>query len=128
MRSAYQTLYERGEKFTATDIKEQFQGCIQHQATFLQQYDKMLAEVEQHIGVDIQKQSLAVYYNTRRQLRAFFQDYYKSDDITFSQIGEDFIDNFERYAKSKRKYAQSYFFRFFILVKKTCKMAYRDGL
>ena len=128
IQRAYQTLCERGIEFSAKDIKEQFQGCMQHQVTFLQQYDKMLAEVEQHIGVDIQKQSYRIYLNTRKQLSAFIKDYYKSDDITFSQISDDFIDNFECYARGKRKYAQSYFFRFALLVKKTCKMAYRDGV
>ncbi|WP_025843455.1 MULTISPECIES: site-specific integrase [Bacteroidales] len=128
IQEAYQVLCERGVEFTATDIKEAFQGCMQGRVTLLQQYDRMVEEAEKRIGTDIKRQSFAIYRNTRKQLSRFILNHYKVKDLTFTQIEDDFLDNFQHYAKSKLGYSQAYFCRLAQLVKKTCKMAFNEGI
>ncbi|TXJ57182.1 integrase, partial [Prevotella brunnea] len=57
VQSSYQNLCDRGVTFTASDIKELFQGSMQTQTTFLERYDRMVKEMEQKVGVEIKAQS-----------------------------------------------------------------------
>lgn len=61
VHSAYRRLCERGAVFTATDIKELFQGSMQSQTTFLERYDRMFEEMEKLVGVEIKASSLYAY-------------------------------------------------------------------
>lgn len=60
VQSAYRVLCERGVVFTATDIKEQFQGSMQSQTTFLERYDRMVEEMEQKVGIEIKATTMRV--------------------------------------------------------------------
>lgn len=52
VQSTYRVLCERGIVFTAKDIKEQFQGSMQNQISFLERYDRMVEDMEQKVGYD----------------------------------------------------------------------------
>ena len=62
VQSAYRVLCERGVVFTATDIKEQFQGSMQTQITFLERYDRMVEEMEQKVGIEIKAATMSSYH------------------------------------------------------------------
>ena len=127
VQSAYRVLCERGVVFTATDIKEQFQGSMQCRITFLECYDLMLEELHERVGVDLEPRSIGQYRSARRHLAEFVHRQFRTDDITFSQITEDFLLLFEQYIKGELGLSQSYFHTLSICLKKACRLAYRKG-
>lgn len=127
VQSAYQLLCERGAVFTATDIKEQFQGSMQSQTTFLACYDLMLEELEMRVGIDLKPVSMRIYHSARQHFVAFLRRQFRTDDIAFGQITEDFLLLFEQYIKGELGFSQSYFHTLSICLKKACRLAYRKG-
>ena len=65
IQSAYQTLLSKGQAFTATDIKEQFQGSVQSRCMLIERLDRLIREKEEHVGIDIKKDTLSNYHSTR---------------------------------------------------------------
>lgn len=86
VQSAYRFLCERGIVFTATDIKEQFQGSMQTQITFLERYDRMVEEMEQKVGIEIKATTMSSYHTVRKHLQTFIREKYRTVDIPFVQI------------------------------------------
>ena len=108
VQSAYRVLCERGTVFTATDIKEQLQGSMQCRTTFLECYDQMLEELHERVGVDLEQRSINQYRSARRHLAEFVHRQFRTDDITFGQITEDFLILFEQYIKGELALSQSF--------------------
>ncbi|MDO5074356.1 MAG: tyrosine-type recombinase/integrase [Bacteroidales bacterium] len=128
VQSSYQILCERGVAFTASDIKEQFQGSMQTQITFLERYDRMVKELEQKVGVEIKATTLNSYYTTRKHLQAFICEKYHTTDIPFGQIEEDFLECLQHYSVGKQGHSQGYYRKMALAVKKVCRLAYRERL
>ena len=127
VQSSYQSLLAKGSSFDTTDIKEHFQGSVQSRAMLLERFDGLIEEMEEHIGVDIKENSLASYRQTRARLQQFIQAKYKVSDLAFSQLTEDFIKQFEQYVIGEVGLKQSTCYNMIVLIKKVCKLAYREG-
>ena len=97
VQASYQSLLAKGLPFDATDIKEDFQGSVQSRTMLLERFDGLIEEMKDHVGVDIKENSLASYRQTRARLQQFIQAKYKVSDLAFSQLTEDFIQQFEQY-------------------------------
>ena len=91
VQSAYRFLCERGIVFTATDIKEKFQGSMQTQITFLERYDRMVEEMEQKVGIEIKATTMSSYHTVRKHLQTFIREKYRTVDIPFGQIPDNCI-------------------------------------
>ena len=91
VQSAYRFLCERGIVFTATDIKEQFQGSMQTQITFLERYDRIVEEMEQKVGIEIKATTMSSYHTVRKHLQTFIREKYRTVDIPFGQIPDNCI-------------------------------------
>ena len=128
VQSAYQILCNRGVAFTASDIKEQFQGSMQSQITFLERYDRMIEEMKQKVGIEIKATALNSYYTIRKHLQAFIEEKFHPSDIAFSQIEEDFLDCLQRYSVGELGHSQGHYRKMALAVKKVCRLAYREGL
>ncbi len=128
VQSAYRVLCERGAVFTATDIKEQFQGSMQSQTTFLERYDRMVEELEQKVGIEIKATTMRGYYTIRKHLQVFIGEKYHTADIPFGQIEEDFLESLQRYSIGVLGHSQAYYRKMTLMVKKVCRLAYREGL
>ncbi|WP_052115808.1 phage integrase SAM-like domain-containing protein [Porphyromonas crevioricanis] len=128
VQSVYRVLCERWIVFTATDIKEQFQGSMQTQITFLERYDRMVKEMEQKVGIEIKTTTLNSYYTTRKHLQAFICEKYHTTDIPFGQIEEDFLECLQHYSVGKLGHSQGHYRKMALSVKKVCRLAYREGL
>lgn len=128
VQSAYSVLCERGIVFTATDIKEQFQGSMQTQITFLERYDRMVKEMEQKVGIEIKATTLNSYYTIRKHLQAFICEKFHTTDIPFGQIEEDFLECLQHYSVGKLGHSQGHYRKMALAVKKVCRLAYREGL
>ena len=127
VQASYQSLLAKGSPFDAIDIKEHFQGSVQSRTMLLERFDGLIEEVKDHVGVDIKENSLASYRQTRARLQQFIQAKYKVSDLTFSQLTEDFIKQFEQYVIGEVGLKQSTCYNMIVLIKKVCKLAYREG-
>ena len=127
VQASYQSLLAKGLLFDATDIKEDFQGSVQSRTMLLERFDGLIEEMRDHVGVDIKENSLASYRQTRARLQQFIQAKYKVSDLAFSQLTEDFIKQFEQYVIGEVGLKQSTCYNMIVLIKKICKLAYREG-
>ena len=128
VQSAYQILCNRGVAFTATDIKELFQGSMQTQITFLERYDQMVEEMRQKVGIEITATTLNSYYTIRKHLQAFIGEKFHTTDISFGLLEEDFLECLRHYSVGKLGHSQGYYRKMALAVKKVCRLAYREGL
>ena len=127
VQASYQSLLAKGSPFDATDIKEHFQGSMQSRTMLLERFDGLIEEMKDHVGVDIKENSLATYRQTRVQLQRFIRAKHKVSDLTFSQLTEDFIKQFEQYVIGEVGLKQSTCYNMIVFIKKVCKLAYREG-
>lgn len=105
---AYRVLYERGAVFTATDIKELFQGSMQTQITFLERYDRMVKDMEQKVGIEIKATTMSSYHTVRKHLQVFIGEKYHTADIPFGQMEEDFLECLQHYSVGKLGHSQGH--------------------
>ena len=127
VQSSYQSLLAKRSPFDATDIKEHFQGSMQSRTMLLERFDGLIEEMKDHVGVDIKQNSLASYRQTRARLQQFIRAKHNASDLAFSQLTEDFIKQFEQFATGEVGLKQSTCYNMVILIKKVCKLAYREG-
>ena len=127
VQTSYQSLLAKGSPFDATDIKEHFQGSVQSRTMLLERFDGLIEDMEEYVGVDIKRESLVLYRQTRTRLQQFIRAKHNASDLTFSQLTEDFIKQFEQFATGEVGLKQSTCYNMVILVKKVCKLAYREG-
>ena len=121
IQSAYQSLIAKGLPFDATDVKEQFQGCVQARCM-------LIREKESHIGIDIKEESMSAYHSTRKRLQEFIQKKYHVSDLAFSLLTENFIYELQTFCLGELGHQQSTFFRVAADLKTVCRQAYREGL
>ena len=93
----------------------------------LERFDGLIEEMRDHVGVDIKENSLASYRQTRAQLHRFIRAKHNVSDLAFSQLTEDFIQQFEQYVTGEVGLKQSTCYNMIVLIKKVCKLAYREG-
>ena len=127
VQASYQSLLAKGSPFDATDIKEHFQGCVQSRMMLLERFDGLIEEMKDHVGVDIKRESLVLYRQTRMRLQQFIRAKHNASDLTFSQLTADFVKQFEQFATGEVGLKQSTCYNMVILLKKVCKLAYREG-
>ena len=128
IQSAYQTLLSKGQAFTATDIKEQFQGSVQSRCMLIERLDRLIREKEEHVGIDIKKDTLSNYHSTRSNLCTFIEEKYKVEDLAFSQLSENFIYDFRDFFLGTLGFQESSFYGAASQIKTVCRLAYREGL
>ena len=128
VQSAYQSLLSKGCPFDAADVKELFQGCVQTRCMLIERLDILIREKKEHIGIDIKRETISNYYTTRNNLRTFIEDKYKVEDLSFSQLTENFIYDFRDYYLNKLGFQESSFYAVASQIKTVCRLAYREGL
>ncbi|WP_315508654.1 tyrosine-type recombinase/integrase [Alloprevotella tannerae] len=131
VQSAYQALLSKGCPFDATNVKELFQGSVQTRCMLIERLDMLIKEKENHIGVDIKKESLSSYHSTRNRLQEFIQKRYRASDLAFSQLTENFIYfiyEFRQYYLGVCGFQESSFFAVASHLKTVCRLAYREGI
>ena len=128
VQSTYQSLLSKGCPFDATDVKELFQGSVQTRCMLVERLDMLIKEKENHIGIDIRKESMAGYHSTRIRLQKFIQKKYKVSDLAFSQLTENFIHEFQQYFLGECGFLESSFYNVATHLKTVCRLAYREGL
>ena len=94
----------------------------------VERLDILIREKKEHIGIDIKRETISNYHTTRNNLRAFIEDKYKVEDLSFSQLTENFIYDFRDYYLNKLGFQESSFYAVASQIKTVCRLAYREGL
>ena len=127
VNGTYDSLLEKKQPFTAEDVKNQFQGSVDTQMTLLKLFDRHIEEVKARVGIDVSHRTLPNYLYTRKRLAEFIKKNSNSSDLTFSQLNEQFIREFQDYIIIDRGYGVETARHYLALLKKICRIAFKEG-
>ncbi|MFR9607494.1 MAG: tyrosine-type recombinase/integrase [Rikenellaceae bacterium] len=127
VNDAYDALIGRKQPFVAEDVKNFFQGGLATQMTLLVAFDADTDRLKARVGIDRSHKTIAKYVIARRCLAAFIKKRHKCSDMAFGQLNEQFIRDFQDFAILENGYAIDTVRHFLALLKKVCKIAFRDG-
>lgn len=127
VNSAYNVLLEWKTPFTATDVKARFQGNMATQMTVLRMFDQFNESYKQRLGVDRSPKTFPKYIYTREALAEFIRKKFNTSDIAFGQLNEQFIREFHEFTVSQKGLANDTVRHYLAIVKKVCKIAFREG-
>lgn len=127
VNSAFDSLIARQVDFSATDVKEMFQGSVKTQMTLMDAVNKMCGDLEARVGVDRKNGTLVKYNYMRQRLQEFIQTKYKSNDVAFGQLTEQFIYDFQDYVTDEVGNKIDTAKHYLALLKKACRMAFKEG-
>lgn len=127
VHSAFDSLMERKLPFDATAVKELFQGSMATQMTLLKLLDRHIEETKARVGIDRAAASLSTYVYMRRYLGDFIREKFKTKDIAFGQLSEQFIRDYQDYVLQDKGFAVDTLRHYLAILKKICKIAYKEG-
>ena len=97
IHTRFHELSEREESFTATDVRDAYQGQIHRQALLLESFGEYLTQTKERIGIDRALKTLKLRTYQLSLLCEYVQKKYKVSDIPLSQLDNTFIEGFEYY-------------------------------
>jgi site-specific recombinase XerD len=127
VNTAYDSLLDKKQPFTAEDVKNRFQGSIETQTTLLKLFDRITGELKMRIGIDRAAGTLPTYIYTRRALVEFIKKKFNACDLAFGQLNEQFIREFQEFVLLDKGLAMDTLRHYLALLKKVCKIAYKEG-
>ena len=127
VNAAFDTLVERGQDFDATAVKDLFQGSIETQMTLLRMTDRICEDLKARIGIDRAKGTYPGYYYMRKTLGEFIPWQFKTKDIAFGQLTEQFIHDYQNYVMDVKGLAVDTVRHYLAILKKVCRIAYKEG-
>ena len=127
INSAFDSLMERKVDFDATSVKDAFQGSMNTQMTFMKMMDTLRDEIKSRIGIDRAKGTYPAYDHTCRTLREFIEKKFKTKDLAFGQLTEQFIHDYENFILDEKGHAVDTARHYLAIIKKVCRKAYKEG-
>ena len=127
VNAAFDTLVERGQDFDATAVKDLFQGSMDTQMTLLRMTDRICEDLKARIGIDRAKGTYPGYYYMRKRLGEFIEWQFKTKDIAFGQLSEQFIHDYQNYIMDVKGLAVDTVRHYLAILKKVCRIAYKEG-
>lgn len=127
VNAAFDTLVERGQDFDATAVKDLFQGSMETQMTLLRMTERICEGLKARIGIDRAKGTYPGYYYMRKTLGEFIQWQFKTKDIVFGQLTEQFIHDYQNFVMDMKGYAVDTVRHYLAILKKVCRIAYKEG-
>ena len=127
VNNAFDSLMSRKVDFDATDVKNHFQGCMETQMTLMRMTDVVCDDLKARIGIDRAKGTYPGYHYMRLTLGEFIKHQYKVKDLAFGQLTEQFIHDYQTFAMENKGYAIDTVRHHLVILKKICRLAYKDG-
>lgn len=124
---AFDSLVERKKPFDATAVKDLYQGSMNTQMTLLALLSRHMDELRSRVGIDVAPTTLATYKYTHRSLGKFIKKKFKTKDIAFGQLNEQFIREYQDFVLSEQGYAIDTVRHYLAILKKICKIAFKEG-
>ena len=128
INEAFEELQSRKRDFDAKAVKELLQGSMETQMTLLRLFDRLIEEQKSRIGIDVSASSMSTYHYARLTLGDFINKKYKMNDIAFGALNEQFIREYQAYTEEERGYSNQTTRHYLALLKKVCRIAYKEGL
>ena len=127
INAAFDSLLERKGEFDAASVKDAFQGSMKTQMTLMKMLDALRDEVKSRIGIDRAKGTYPAYDFTCRTMREFIETKFKTKDLAFGQLTEQFIHDYQVFAMENKGYAIDTVRHHLAILKKICRLAYKEG-
>jgi hypothetical protein len=102
VHSAYDTLAGRKQEFDAMAVKDLFQGSMETQMPLLKLLDRHIEEIRARVGIDRAPTTLGTYLYTRRSLDGFVRKKFKTKDVAFGQLNEQFIREYQDFCLGEK--------------------------
>jgi site-specific recombinase XerD len=128
VHSSFDALVERKKPFNAESVKNLYQGSMNTQMTLLALLDRHMEELKARIGIDVAPTTLSTYFYTHRSLAKFIKKKFKTKDVAFGQLNEQFIREYQDFVLSELGYAMATVRHYLAILKKICKIAFKDGI
>ena len=127
VHSAFDSLVERKQPFDAGAVKDLFQGSMETRMTLLKLLDRHIEEMKARVGIDRAATSLSTWMYMRRYLAEFVERKFKTKDIAFGQLSEQFIRDYQDFVLQDKGFAVDTLRHYLAILKKICKIAYKEG-
>jgi len=128
VHSAFDSLVERKKSFDAESVKNMYQGSMDSQMTLLAFLDQHMDELRSRIGIDVAPTTLATYKYTHRSLGKFIKKKFKTKDVAFGQLNEQFIREYQDFVLGELGYAMDTVRHYLAILKKICKIAFKESI
>lgn len=125
---AFNSLVERKKPFDAETVKVLFQGNMDSQTTLLALLAQYMEGLKARVGIDCAPTTLSSYVYTHRSLGEFIKKKFKTKDIAFGQLNEQFIREYQEFVLNEQGYAMDTVRHYLTILKKICKIAFKDGI
>ena len=125
--NAFDTLVKRNHDFTAQDIKELVQGSMNTQMMLVRMGRLVTDDIRSRVGTDYKASTISTYKYTCDRLEQFIRVKFKTDDLAFGQLNEQFIRDFQSYCIDECGLANETVRHYLAILKKFCHLAYKEG-
>lgn len=127
VHSAFDNLVERKKPFDAESVKNLYQGSMNTQITLLALLDRHIEELKARVGIDVALTTLQTYKYTHRSLSKYIKKKFKTKDVAFGQLNEQFIREYQDFVLGDLGYALQTVRHYLAILKKICKIAFKEG-
>ena len=103
IHARYRELCESGESFTATDVRNAYQGQLCQSAMLLECYAEYLTQIHERVGIDRAMKTLELRTYQQTLLREYVRRKYKLSDIPLMELDISFIEGYEYFLTIDRK-------------------------
>ena len=128
VHSAFDSLVERKKLFDAESVKDMYQGSLNSQTSLLALLSQYMEGLRARIGIDVAPTTLGTYVYTHRSLGKFIKKKFRTKDVAFGQLNEQFIREYQDFALGELGYSLDTVRHYLAILKKICKIAFREGL
>jgi len=128
IHSAFDSLVERKKPFDAESVKNLYQGSMNSQITLLALLDRHMEGLRARIGIDVAPTTLSSYVYTHRSLGKFIKKKFRTKDIAFGQLNEQFIREYQDFVLGELGYSMDTVRHYLAILKKICKLAFKEGI
>lgn len=128
VHSAFDSLVERKKPFDAESVKDMYQGSLNSQTSLLALLSQYMEGLRARIGIDVAPTTLGTYVYTHRSLGKFIKKKFRTKDVAFGQLNEQFIREYQNFALGELGYSLDTVRHYLAILKKICKIAFREGL
>ena len=127
IHEAVKSLSTRPGGFDAEAVKCQYQGSLETRMTLLRLLNRYIEGLRSRVGIDCARTTLSTYVYTRCSLEAFIRRRFGLPDLAFGQLNEQFIREYQDFTQSEQGYALQTVRHYLAVVKKICRLAFKEG-
>ena len=128
LRYRFNEFLEDGQKFSAEDLKNAFQGIAAVQMTLLKLFKSHNEELALCVGVNRTQNTYLIYDKVYRGLEKYIHRKKKVSDVPLKQLDMMFIEEYDLYLKIGCKYKPATRIAYLKVLKKLMNMATCRGL